>query len=47
MAGERDKYKFQKRLRQSLLLSESFAIVYRCRKVGEKDSFLHGAPHLC
>lgn len=41
MAGERAKHKFQKRLRQSLLLNESFAIVYRCQKVGEKDCFLH------
>lgn len=41
MAGERDKHTFQKCLHQSLLLNESFTIVYRCRKVGEKDCFLH------
>lgn len=31
MAGERDEYKFQKRLSQSLLLKESFAILHQAR----------------
>lgn len=43
MAGERDKRKFQKCLCQSRLPNESFAIMYRCQKLGE-DCFLHGAP---